>query len=130
MVYSRDALKGKILTVQGLMEPDELGVVLPHEHCLLDGSAVYQAPPKEANLLHFFYQPVSIDTIARIRYGGINLDNSFLLDEDTACEELLRYVKQGGSSLADATIKGLGQDPDALLRISHRTGINIIMGCG
>ena len=130
MAYSREMLKGKILTVQGVMDPDDLGIVLPHEHCLIDGSAVYQTPPKEASLRNFFYQPVSIDTIARIRYGGINLDNTVMLDEDIACEELLRYAQQGGRSLADATIKGLGQDPDALVRISRRTGINIIMGCG
>ncbi len=130
MIYNKDRLKGKALTVQGLMDPNKLGIVMPHEHCLIDGSAVYPTPPKEASLLNFFYQPVSIDTLAGIRYGGINIDNTVMLDENTTCEELRRYTRQGGNTLADATIKGLGQDPDALLRISRRTDINIIMGCG
>ena len=41
---STSELKGKIQTVLGLIEPEELGVTLPHEHLVSDGSAWYREP--------------------------------------------------------------------------------------
>lgn len=53
-----------------------------------------------------------------------------LTDEDLASEELLRFKRSGGSTLFDMTTVGIARDPEALKRISQKTGINIIMGTG
>ena len=37
-------LVGKAQTVLGIIEADDLGIVLPHEHCLIDMSVWFQEP--------------------------------------------------------------------------------------
>jgi len=34
MVYTKETLRGKILTVKGIMSPDGMGITLPHEHLI------------------------------------------------------------------------------------------------
>jgi len=41
---AKSKLSGKIQTVLGLIEPDELGIILPHEHLIVDGSCWYIEP--------------------------------------------------------------------------------------
>ena len=38
-------VKGKILTVNGLIEPHDLGKTICHEHLFIDFRVVYQDPP-------------------------------------------------------------------------------------
>jgi phosphotriesterase-related protein len=63
---STSELKGKIQTVLGLIEPEELGVTLPHEHLISDGSAWYREP-EEACDLGMARSKVSIETLWWIR---------------------------------------------------------------
>jgi len=41
LVMDRTELTGKVQTVLGLISPDELGVTLPHEHLIDDGSCYF-----------------------------------------------------------------------------------------
>ena len=123
-------LRGKVQTVLGLISPGDLGVTLPHEHCLVDASVWFEEP-KVSNEKVLAYQPVSLETLGWIRYHpSNNLDNISLSDEEVAIKETLRYKYAGGNSLVDLTPIGLGRDPVALTRISRATGLNIIMGTG
>jgi len=60
-------------------------------------------------------------------YGENFLD---LRDPVVACAEIRRYLDAGGGTIVDVTSIGVGRDPSALLRVSHETGVNIVMGCG
>ena len=122
------SIAGKVQTVRGLLEPDELGVTLAHEHLLVDLSPTY-TPPTRPNEREFWEQPVSLETIGRIRHHFMpNRDNVILNDIPTAIDEISLYRQHGGKSLVDATSIGIARDPSGLVEISRATGVNVVMG--
>lgn len=123
-------LQNKVQTVLGLINPEELGVTLPHEHFLIDTSTWFKKPITNTEK-RLAYQPVSLENLGWVRYHPQNsLDNMKLTDEQLAIKESLRYKNAGGKSIVDLTPIGIGRDPLALVRISKATGLNIIMGSG
>jgi phosphotriesterase-related protein len=129
MKYTRQELSGKALTVMGLIPVNDLGITLPHEHCLLDARCCL-AEPLEMSAGRLFHEPLSFKNVGYVRYGRDNLDNYLLTDEEHAIKELMFYKSAGGTTLADATPVDLARNPQALKRISSATGLNIIMGSG
>ena len=122
------SIAGKVQTVLGPIEPDELGFTLAHEHLLVDLSPTY-TPPTDRDGREFWEQPVSIETIGRIRHHFMpNRDNVILGDIATAIEEINLYRQHGGMSLVDATSIGIARDPHGLARISRATDVNVVMG--
>ena len=127
---SNTKMKGYVQTVLGAITPDDVGVTLPHEHCLIDMS-IWFAEPQTVTGKQMAREPLSLDNLWYVRYHPYsNLDNVMLLEERTAIEELTRYRLSGGRTVADVTNIGLGRDPLALARISRATGLNIVMGAG
>ena len=124
------ALVGKVQTVLGLINGDELGIALPHEHLLADLSCAF-ALPAAASQRGRAYEPVGMENLGWLRYHSFeNLDNLRLLDEREAIDEALLFKMAGGESIVDCTINGIGRDPEGLARIARSTGLNIIMGSG
>ena len=123
-------LKGKIQTVLGVIEPEELGLTLAHEHLISDGSA-WLVEPQEATEKHMARAPVCQENLWWIRYHWFqNLDDVLMLDEQEAIEEVTHFARAGGRSVVEMSNIGLGRDPMGLARISRATGLNIIMGSG
>lgn len=123
-------LAGKVQTVLGTINPDDMGVTLPHEHLLMAGE-VYFKEPASASEKNLAYQPVNLENLSWVRYHmKDNLDNLRLLDEETATKEAMLFKLAGGQTITDLTMVGLGRDPLGLTRISRETGLNIIMGSG
>lgn len=125
---------GKIQTVLGPINPEELGVTLTHEHLLTDLEGVY-GPPPEAHAREIYYRPVSRDdpnymeTISLIRYQFYRVaDNMKLLSVNDAIEEIMLFKQYGGNSIVEVTGGDIGRDPIGLMRISRATGLNILMG--
>ena len=92
--------KGKIQTVNGLIEPSAMGFTHSHEHVLWD----------------YFKMIRSYDVIFD--------------DEKVAKYEVQLFKDAGGGSLIDASSSGIGTNPESLRRISKNTGVNIVLGCG
>ena len=99
---SNDTNSREVITVQGTIRPEEMGVTYPHEHLFLDAMDHYSS---------YGYQLV-ID------------------DEDVMAQEILEFTTRGGRTICDVTLDEIGRDPERLVRFSRRTGINIVMGCG
>ena len=119
---------GMVQTVNGLVDPGQMGITLTHEHLLFDLSTL-GSPPSEASLRDLYYKPVSFETLGWIRHHAVrNRDNALLLDISDAIEETMLYKQFGGGSLVDATSIGIARDPIGLVRISRHTGVNIVMG--
>jgi predicted metal-dependent phosphotriesterase family hydrolase len=91
----------KIVTVNGPIRPQDLGVTLSHDHVLIDAWGM---------------------TRGFEDYGTI-LDN-----EEMAVDELTRFRRAGGRSICDPTNIGIGRNPEALRRISQASGVHIVMG--
>lgn len=119
-----------IQTVLGPIPDEDLGVTLIHEHLLLDARPSW-TEPTEASCIELAHRPVSPDLLHVLRQDPfVNLDNCSLFDEDVAAEEARRFADLGGNTIVDATCRGIGRDPAALQRISHRTGLNVVTGTG
>jgi phosphotriesterase-related protein len=126
----RSDLKGKVQTVLGLIEPEQLGVTLPHEHLVSDGSCWF-VEPDTATEKEMAHRPVTVDILWWVRYHLFqNLDDMLMLDEEEAIKEAMDFKMEGGNSIVEMSNIGLGRDPQALARISRATGLNVIMGSG
>lgn len=91
---------GRVLTVLGEIDPAEMGNTLTHDHLLLDA------------------------------WGLRQLYEAILDDEQLAIEEVALFKAAGGGTIVDPTNIGLKRDPEALVRVSRATGVNILMGTG
>ena len=121
-------LAGMIQTVLGPVASDRLGVTSTHEHLLADLSGL-QKVPVEASRRAKFYAPVTMDLLGSINFGGqTNLDNSRLLDIETAIGETTLFQRAGGDTIVEATSIGIGRDPQGLRQIARATGLSIVMG--
>jgi phosphotriesterase-related protein len=70
-----------------------------------------------------------MELLGSFNYGGqANLDNSRLLDVETAIGEALLYKRAGGDTIVEATSIGIGRDPEGLRQIARATGLHVVMG--
>lgn len=120
----------KVKTVCGELGRDQLGTVTTHEHVLLDLTGFYQELPVPG-IEDPATQKVEMWNLGILSRDCYALrDNLLLVDEDVQAEELARFRDAGGDTVVDASLPGIGRDPEALRRISEKTGLNIIMGTG
>lgn len=121
---------GKVMTVTGPIAASAMGITLPHEHILNDCRCWWHKP-KEPDRQHLATEPVHIGIIGELRMDPfVNLDNCALDDEPLAIAELLAFRNAYGQTVVDPTCRGIGRNPEALVRISAATGLNIVMGSG
>jgi phosphotriesterase-related protein len=132
MNYSmkQEQLKGKVQTVLGLVNPDSLGITLPHEHLLCDLSA-YFIEPTEAGRKSSAYEPVSLENLSWVRRRYFkNYDNLVFTSKELAIKEALLFKYAGGNTIVELSNIGIARDPQGLAYIARATGLNIIMGSG
>ena len=126
----RGQLKGMVQTVLGLISPDDLGIILPHEHFMIDASVYYREPELISDK-PLAKQPISIENLNWVRHHQLNsIDNLMLDDEQEAIEEVMLFKQEGGSTVVDCSNRDHKRDPRALVRIARATGLNMIMGSG
>lgn len=124
-------IAGKALTVEGPVEGDKLGVILPHEHLIISQVKAYFSEPEESADRELAYKPVSPEILHWLKFNPTgNQDNLRLDNEEVIIKEAKLFKQAGGGTIVDMTNRGLNRDPKALVRISKATGINIIMGSG
>ena len=130
LFMKRSDIEGKALTVLGLVNPEDLGITLAHEHILLDITALF-SEPEEATERRMAYEPVSVENLNWVYTHMMrNKDDLLMSDEELAIEELMRFKKVGGDTVVEVSCNGLGRDPMGLKRIARATGLNIVMGAG
>jgi len=119
-----------IQTVTGPVSPDELGVVLLHEHVYSGGEPALYADRDDHSEFPYWDLPITIDILGALRRGAPNRENMSLNDEGICAEELGHFAAYGGRTVVDNTGVGLSRDPVALRRIAEVTGLNIITTTG
>ncbi len=120
----------KVKSVVKELSRNDLGTVTTHEHVLLDLTAFYQALPVDG-IEDPATQKVEMWNLGILSRDCYALKDNLLLDnEAVAIEELNFFKNAGGNTVVDASLPGIGRDPEALVRISKATGLNIIMGTG
>ncbi len=121
---------GKVMTVLGPIDADDLGVTLIHEH-LLNDCRCWWNKPVEPERQYLGTEPVHPAILGELRMDPfVNLHNCALDDEELAIAELKPVADLGGRTVVDPTCRGIGRNPEALVRIARATGLNVIMGAG
>jgi len=121
---------GQVMTVLGPMQVGEMGVTLTHEHILCDVGC--NGPePAEATRKALFHRPLSMEILGEARLLPMcNRDNQRLTDLDLAVAEVQKFGWQGGKTILEMTLEGIGRDPLGLQMVSRRTGVAVVMGAG
>jgi predicted metal-dependent phosphotriesterase family hydrolase len=93
-----------IRTVLGPVDPEDVGVCLPHEHLLIDYGELLGSPKQvpETN------SPVEKEVIASVR----------------------ALASAGGTLMVDCTPPGYGRYPDFMAEVSAQTGVHIVACTG
>jgi phosphotriesterase-related protein len=121
----REVLRGKVQTVQGLVDPGDIGATLLHEHVLLD------IRPPSWHDLEQVGETITLANRFAIDYGEVLAPGNYVLDrEDVAIAELRAMRRDGGETLVELSCGGLHPDPLGLRRVARESGTHIVMGCG
>lgn len=118
-------LRGKVQTVDGPIDPAQVGMTLLHEHVLVD------IRPPAWRELQQLGEEITLANRFAIDYGEVVAPGNYVLDkEDVAIAELSAMHRDGGRTVVDLSCGGLHPDPLGLRRISRASGVQIVMGCG
>ncbi|WP_119419115.1 phosphotriesterase family protein [Desertibaculum subflavum] len=121
----RDAIRGRIMTVRGPIEPAKLGATLMHEHVLWDITRPKMRGSNDQG------PEISLDNVWQYNYGEISHPRNYHLEDvAVAIDEVARMRDVGGGAIVELTCGGLRPDPLGLMAVSEGTGVNIVMGCG
>lgn len=120
----------KVNSVCGELDRSELGVVTPHEHIFINLSAFFSERPLR-DIEDPCEEKVKMEHLGQLNRDPYALKDNLRMDDyETQKKEILRFKRAGGVTMVDATMPGIGREPDTLRRISEETGINVIMGTG
>ena len=121
-------IKGKAQTVLGLIEGNELGITLPHEHLFIDMRCTMEEPkgPDKKEIAH---HRIDLSNLWFARHHRFSSEDNLLLDDEhLAIQEASYYKEAGGKTILDMTCNNIGRNPARLVNVSKATGLNIIMG--
>jgi phosphotriesterase-related protein len=120
--------EGQIVTVEGAVDPDEVGPILPHEHVFGDFSDKIDLPVAAVDRKRA-REPFSLETLSWIRDNIVSHEQSLRLDSlETAIEEVGYYHRAGGDLLVDVTPKNVGGDPRRVRAVARETDVRIVHG--
>lgn len=123
-------MTGVVHTVRGDVRPEELGIVLPHEHVLVDFRRFF-LEPKDEEGRSIAHAEISLDTLSWVRYHQRQcLDALHLDDIDTQARELGRFKEAGGGTVVELTPSCAGRDVAGIVKISELTGLHLVAGTG
>lgn len=119
---------GAVVTVEGRLDPDELGVTLPHEHLFLDGASTSFELPDEPYKQRLAKRDVSLDILGYVRQNPLAVeDNRMLASKAEAIEEVAEFHQAGGDAIVDLTSKD-DSDPRRVRAVSRATDVHVIHG--
>ena len=119
-----------VVTVNGLIDKDELGITLPHEHLFVDLTFTFKKPtdPARAGDATLDVRP---EDMHRLRYDlGAVRSNLILDDAGLAARELERFARAGGRTIVELSSFGVGRREADIQAISRSTGVHIVAGGG
>jgi phosphotriesterase-related protein len=121
---TRQELKGRIQTVLGVIDPDDVGPTLMHEHIFCDIT-----PPRLAH--EEDGPPITLENVYEVNYGRTKHIGKYRLNMlDVAKSEVEAMLTAGGRTVVELSCGGLKPHPEGLADVARATGANIVMGCG
>ena len=125
---ANESAAGKIQTVTGLIEPDQLGTTLFGDSIFMD-LGLFRGAPSEASARDQFFSPITQEVLSNQRYYGMRSQNMLRVGNvREAIEEASLFKQWGGQTIMEGVGATMGRDPVALARVSRATGLNVILG--
>lgn len=120
---------GAVVTVDGPIDPDDLGVTVTHEHTFLDLEEAWYDEPDSAYERSLAREPVSLENLWYVRRNPQqHLDNVRLGSLSEAVEEVSQFRRGGGDAVVDVTPKNTGGDPERVRAVARETGVTYVHG--
>lgn len=120
---------GFVVTVNGRVDPDSLGVTITHEHTFTDLATPWFEDPDSAYERSIAHDPVKIEDLWYIEKNHFNHEDNLRLESfDEAVEELGHFYRAGGDTVVDVTPKNLGEDPQRVRAVARETGLQFVHG--
>lgn len=122
---------GQLQTVKGVIDAEEMGLTLPHEHLFNDLSSVVDDPfYKLSNGL--VGKSVSPELMWGLRQDPYCCaDNLSDKPVSAVVKEVLQFAQLGGKTIVDATgTEAIGRNPERLVAVATETNLNIVMSTG
>jgi phosphotriesterase-related protein len=119
----------QVMTVQGPIDPEELGFTSMHEHVLYDGTVYFKRSEGK------FPESIPVepeDTVSLENIGlhqrnfSLTKDACSMHDEDWMTAEMQEFKDSGGQTIIDQSAPGLRSNVPGIKRISEKTGVHII----
>lgn len=119
-----------VITTNGPIEKDKLGITLPHEHLFIDLSFTYKIPENKEEK-KYATEKISLKNLHLLKgNAGYIRDNLYLNDANISCEELLQFKLAGGSTIVEQSTIGAGRNIKDIYDIAKKLGINIVVSTG
>ena len=118
-----------IMTVNGPIQKEKLGVTSPHEHALLDIRNQYVGA-RDDKSIGWNERVCKLNLEALMNDPYCRSDNLLLDDEEMCLREVMLAKKAGLNTFVDVTPSWIGRNPGYLRRLSNETRLNVIAGCG
>jgi phosphotriesterase-related protein len=116
-----------VMTVEGPISPENLGITLIHEHLFMDATLLLRKHGYRAQETGAF----DCCTAAEARWNpGAHPDNYRLTEIDVVAADLAEYKDHGGVSVVDCTPVDLGRNPTAVREIANTAGVRAVLGSG
>lgn len=125
--------RGLVMTVRGPVAPEDLGIVMMHEHLLHDDvpNPCWYDPPARAVAEGWAEAAITMDRLGALQRSPFAMrENTRLTRRDPIREELAYFRASGGGTVVEVTSHGLVPDPEGLVEISAATGVHVVAGCG
>ncbi|XP_077991347.1 N-acetyltaurine hydrolase-like [Glandiceps talaboti] len=122
---------GKVQTVCGLMDPNDLGRTLTHEHFHMTFDVSYIPADRESDM-DKTNMPFILENSGWIRQNPYSHKPNLQLDDVDAMliEELKFYKENGGCTMVDNTTLGIDRNIKKVKQYSEASGVNIVAGTG
>jgi phosphotriesterase-related protein len=118
-----------INTIKGQITSGETEMICVHEHLFID--MTHEAVQPEPESAKLFYGRVKMQNIGLLRRNPYVVRTNLVLDNvRMAAREAAFAQNEGVNLLLDLTSVGLGRDVMKLKKVSGRTHLNIVAGCG
>ena len=122
---------GQVLTVDGPVAPEALGVTITHEHLLLSIASWLLPATDDRGSVADPESKVTNENLWWVnQFPSSVRDNLIFDDMDLAVNEVKEYVNDGGRSMVDVTPQGLVADRRDLQRIARAAGVCLVTSTG
>jgi phosphotriesterase-related protein len=119
-----------VITVNGPVDKEALGITLPHEHLFVDLSFTFKEPVDPA-LREYGSKDVSPVDLHLLKYDlGAIRSNLVLDNRDLAEKELGYFTRAGGGAIVEQSSFGAGRRETEIQEISRRTGLHLVVAGG